>query len=258
MYDNKLHRMAVLLLTFLPMACGGSESAEAPTDEVPAAEVAKAAPDLSEAGAVSGKVSFEGEQPRRVRIRMGAEPQCEQKHSSAVYSQEVEINENGTLKNAFVWVKEGLEKYSFDPPAEPVLLNQDGCVYEPHVFGVHIGQEIKIVNSDPVTHNIHPVPRNNREWNISQSPAQEFTRSFPRQEVMVPVKCNVHPWMKTYIGVVSHPYFAATGEDGTFELKDLPPGEYTIEVWHEKFGAQEQKITVGPKESKELEFSYKG
>ena len=121
------------------------------------------------------------------------------------------INEDGTLKNVFIWVKEGLEDYKFDTPTEAATLDQDGCLYSPHVFGVQTNQKINIGNSDSVTHNIHPVPKNNREWNISQSPEQKYTRSFPRQEVMVPVKCNVHPWMKAYIGVISHPYFSVTG-----------------------------------------------
>ena len=192
------------------------------------------------------------------RIRMGAEPGCEEKHSEPVYSQEVTVNPNGTLKYSFVWVKEGLEQYSFDTPSQPVVLDQNGCLYTPHVFGVHVNQDIRILNSDPATHNIHPLPGNNREWNISQAEGQELERSFPRPEVMIPVKCNIHPWMKAYIAVVPHPYFAVTGDDGTFELNDLPPGEYTIEVWHEKYGTQEQKITVGPEESKEIEFSYSG
>ena len=137
-------------------------------------------------------------------------------------------------------------------------LDQDGCLYKPHVFGVQRGQEIRITNADSATHNIHPLPQQNREWNISQSSGQEMTRSFPRQEVMIPVKCNIHPWMKAYVGVVSHPYFTVTGEDGSFELNDLPPGDYTIQVWHEKYGTQEQQVTVAPQESQEIEFGFEG
>jgi hypothetical protein len=251
--------LLMLVLVLIPVACGGGETAEAPPEAEPAdVEPSGVAPDLSEAGSVSGKVNFAGTQPKMARIRMGAEPACEKKHTQAVVSQEVRVNDNGTLKYVFVWVKEGLGDYKFETPSQSATLDQDGCIYEPHVFGVQTKQNINILNSDPITHNIHPLPKNNREWNISQSGSQEYTRSFPRQEVMIPVKCNIHPWMKSYIGVVAHPYFAVTGEDGSFALKDLPPGDYTIQAWHERFGTLEQQVTVGPKESKEVDFSFEG
>ena len=151
-----------------------------------------------------------------------------------------------------------MEEYGFQVPSEPAVLTQDGCLYLPHILGVQVGQDITMKNSDPATHNIHPIPANNREFNISQAEGQEMAKSFPRQEVAIPVKCNIHPWMKAYIAVVPHPYFAVTGDDGTFELNDLPPGEYTIEVWHEKYGVQEQQITVDPDSSQEIDFGYSG
>lgn len=259
MFNYKFQVVSLACVAILATSCGGGETAEAPADEPSTTTASGSAPDLSQAGSVTGKVSFTGSAPDRVRIRMGAEPQCDEKHSgAAVYSEEVVVNENGTLNNVFVWVKSGLEQYQFEPSGEPAVLDQDGCVYEPHVFGVQTGQEVKVLNSDPVTHNIHPLPQQNREWNISQSPNQEIVRSFARPEVMIPVKCNIHPWMKSYIGVIPHPYFAVTGNDGTFELKDLPPGDYTIEAWHEKYGTQESQVTVGPKETREVEFSYGG
>jgi hypothetical protein len=139
------------------------------------------------------------------------------------------------------------------------VLDQDGCIYKPHVLGVMTGQNIRIKNSDPTNHNIHPLPKVNQEWNESQPPkGEEKLKSFAREEVMIPVKCNVHPWMRSYIGVVSHPFFAVTGDDGTFTIKGLPPGTYTLETWHEKFGPQDMQVTVGPKESKTVDFTYKG
>jgi plastocyanin len=260
MLNRKLHIGAVLFLVSVPLACGGGGTpAEVATDEAPAEGASQGvAPDLSQAGSVSGKVSFQGETPQMARIRMGAEPNCEAKHEGPIYSQEVIVNDNGTLKNAFVWVKTGLEEYRFETPSEPGVLDQDGCLYTPHVLGVQVGQDIRMLNSDPATHNIHPLPQQNREWNISQSSGQEMARSFPREEVMIPVKCNIHPWMKAYVGVVSHPYFAVTGDDGSFELNNLPPGEYTVQVWHEKYGTQEQQVTVEPEGSGEIEFSFEG
>ena len=132
-------------------------------------------------------------------------------------------------------------------------------MYKPHVIGVMAGQNIEIKNADPTNHNIHPLPQTNQEWNESQPPGSAAKmQTFARQEVMIPVKCNIHPWMRAYIGVVSSPFFAVTGDDGTFTIKGLPPGTYTIETWHEKYGTQDQQVTVGAKESKTVDFSFKG
>ena len=243
----------------LILSCSSGDM-EIPTETaVPADEPAAKTLDLSQAGNVTGKVTFSGQASRPARLRMGADPNCEAAHSSPVYFQQVEVSESGTLNNVFVWVKQGLEGYRFDPPKEPVTLDQKGCLYRPRVFGVQTRQDIQIRNSDLTTHNIHPLPQNNREWNQSQ-PAQgaPLLRSFPRQEIMVPVKCNIHPWMRSYIGVVLHPYFAVTGPEGAFQLKDLPPGEYTLEAWHEKLGTTEQRVTIGPSEAKKVDFSFQG
>lgn len=252
-------QILLLTLVLVPVACGDGETVETPNEIAPAAvEEPEVVLDLSQAGSVSGKVNFTGTKPKMARIRMGAEPSCEKKHAQTVVSQEVSVNKNGTLKYVFVWVKEGLDGYKFETPSQSVTLSQEGCIYKPHVFGVQTRQDIKILNGDPITHNIHPLPKNNREWNISQSSSQEYTRSFPRPEIMIPVKCNIHPWMKSYIGVVAHPYFSVTSEDGTFQLKDVPPGDYTIQAWHERFGTLEQQVTVGPEENKEVDFSFEG
>jgi hypothetical protein len=255
MLNRKLGLAAVVTVGLLISACGGADEVEAPVTEAPPAPTV----DPSEAATITGKVSFGGTVPKQVRIRMDQEPACAKQHGDAVYRQLVQVDENGGLGDVFVWVKDGLGNYSFQTPAEPTVINQKGCLYVPHVLGVQTKQEIKILNSDPTTHNIHPLPRQNREWNRSQPPsASPLVRSFPRQEVMIPVKCNIHPWMKTYIGVVSHPYFAVTSSDGTFEIGGLPPGEYTVEVWHEKLGTTEQKVTVGPQESKAVDFAFQG
>ncbi|MGH9658303.1 MAG: carboxypeptidase regulatory-like domain-containing protein [Bryobacteraceae bacterium] len=238
------------------VSCGGGGEKKA---ETPAAAPAAAPVDDASAATVTGKVAFGGAAPRINNLSMDATPACARAHSAPVKSEEVVINGNGTLRNAFVWVKAGVPERQWPAPSGAVSLDQLGCMYKPHVLGVRAGQDIDVTNSDPTNHNIHPLPKDNREWNESQPPkGDKKVKQFPRQEVMIPIKCNVHPWMKSYIGVVNHPFFAVTGEDGTYTLKGLPPGDYTVEVWHEKYGVQEQKVTVGAKESKTVDFAYKG
>jgi plastocyanin len=244
--------------------CGGDEKkAEAPKTESAAAPAAAGGgagvPDEANGGTVTGKVSFDGAKPTAKNIDMSANPVCMRAHSTAQASEEVVINGNNTVKYAFVWVKSGLPDKNWQTPTAPVVLDQEGCMYKPHVIGVMTGQPIDIKNADPTNHNIHPLPQVNQEWNESQPPGSaDKMQSFPRQEVLIPVKCNIHPWMRAYIGVVSHPFFAVTGDDGTYTLKGLPPGTYTIEIVHEKYGKQEQQVTVGAKESKTADFTIKG
>jgi plastocyanin len=250
-----------LLFTLALVACGGGGEKPAQQAE-PAAKPAETAPpaamDTANAGAITGKVSYTGAEPKLNRIKMDAEPHCATKHPTPVLSQDVVVNSNGTLRYAIVYVKTGAPAGPFPTPA-PAVLDQEGCLYKPHVLAVMAGQEIQIKNSDQTTHNIHPLPQQNREWNKSQPPGGEpLMETFAREEISIPVKCNVHPWMKAYIGVFKHPFFAVSGEDGTFTVQGVPPGDYTIEVWHEKLGAQEQKVTVGAKETKTVDFTYTG
>jgi plastocyanin len=241
--------------------CGGGEKTEAPkpADSASTAGGAAATPDLDNGATITGKVAFDGAKPVAKTIDMSAVPACSNAHKTPAKSEEVVVNDNGTLKNAFVWVKSGLPDKTWQVPAAPVALTQSGCMYQPHVIGAMAGQNLDIKNADPTNHNIHPLPTANSEWNESQPPGSpDKMQSFPRQEVLIPVKCNIHPWMRAYIGVVNHPFFAVTGDDGTFTIKGLPPGTYTIEVVHEKFGNSEQQITVGAKDSKTLDFTIKG
>jgi plastocyanin len=155
-------------------------------------------------------------------------------------------------------VKTGLEGKTFAVPAEPVTLDQNGCMYKPHVVGIQARQNLKVVTSDDTTHNIHPMPKVNREWNVSQPPkADPIMQTFSRPEESIPVKCNQHPWMKAWIHVINHPYFAVTGEDGTYEIKDLPPGTYELEAVHEQYGGQSMKVTVAAKQTATADFSYR-
>jgi len=245
--------------------CGSSETkTEAPKADSAAATPAAgggagATPDEANGGTVTGKVNFDGAKPALKKIDMSAVPACDHAHPGGATSEEVLINGNNTVKNTFVWVKAGLPDKQWAVPTTPVELDHKGCEYTPHVLGAMAGQPLAIKNNDPTNHNIHPLPTVNQEWNESQPPGSGVkTQSFPRQEVLVPVKCNVHNWMRAYVGVVNHPFFAVTGDDGTFTIKGLPPGTYTIEIVHEKFGKQEQQVTVGAKESKTADFTIKG
>jgi plastocyanin len=213
--------------------------------------------DQSTVGDVTGTVKFEGEKPKLRAIMMDQDPVCVKKHTAPVYPEDGEVNANGTLPNAFIYVKTGAEKYTFPTPTDPVTLDQDGCMYKPHVLGIMVGQDLHLISSDATTHNIHPMPKDNREWNQSQAPgAAPIDEKFARAEIMIPLKCNQHPWMRAYIGVTKSPY-AVTGSDGTYTIKGLPPGDYTIGAWTVTFGEQEMKVTVPAKGSATADFTFK-
>ncbi len=250
---------AIILIPALFLAACGGSSNEAKKETPAAAPAAAPAAEAADAGSIAGKVAFTGDKPVIKNISMDATPACARQHSTPQKSEEVIINANGTLKNVFVWLKGGVPEREFAPPSTPVVLDQHTCIYQPHVIGVMVGQEIEIRNSDDTNHNVHPLPTINREWNESQAPKSDPKRkSFPREEVLIAVKCNVHPWMRSYVGVVRHPYFAITGDDGSFTIKGVPPGEYTVEAVHEKYGKQEIKVKVDPKGAATADFSYKG
>lgn len=208
------------------------------------------------AGDIVGKVLFEGIPPQRAKLKMTADAACLKLHKDPVLSEEVLVNKNGTLKNVLVYVKEGLPARSFQSPADKVVLDQKGCIYTPHVLGIMTGQELEIRNSDPTLHNVHSLSKLNPRFNLGQpKQGMKFTRKFEKPETFK-VKCDVHPWMGAWIGVFNHPFFAVTGDDGTYSLKNLPAGEYTIEAWHEKYGTQTMKITVGVADKKTADFKY--
>jgi plastocyanin len=222
-----------------------------------ASAVAAGLPAAAGAGEIAGRVAFEGTKPKLEPIDMSKDPVCATKHNEPAYPQDGAVNSNGTLPNVFVYVKSGAAQVSA-APAQPLVFDQRGCTYHPHVFGIMVGQRLEVVSSDPTTHNVHPMPRENKEWNQSQPPgAPPIVKTFTHPEIMIPVKCNQHPWMKAYIGVTTNPYFAVTGRDGTFVIKGLPPGEYTIEAWTATFGTQERKVTVGAAGTATADFNFK-
>ncbi len=243
-------------------ACGGGKEDEFEEEEAaaPAAAPAAAAPAAAPAGGatLSGKVAFAGAAPGKETIKMDADAFCKAAHSAPVYTQEVEVNGNGTLKDVFVYVKEGVTG-SYPAPTTPVVLDQHGCQYTPHVFGLQAGQPLKILNSDGTLHNIHALPKINAEFNIGQPfKGMETVKKFDKPEVPIRFKCDVHKWMGAYVGVLPHPFFAVTDDQGNFEIKNLPPGTYMVEAWQEKYGPQTQSVTISGSESKTVDFSFKG
>jgi plastocyanin len=218
-----------------------------------AARPTSAAPD---AASITGVVKFKGTAPKPTRIDMSADPFCAQAHSSPVTTEDVLADANGDLENVVVYISDGLGAATFPIPDQPAVMEQKGCQYKPHVLAMRAGQKLNVVNSDSTTHNIHPMPNNNREWNISQPHGVPIEQVFAREEIAISVKCNVHPWMRSYIAVIKNPYFAVTAKNGSFDLKDLPPGTYTLQAWHEKLGTKMQKITVGAGETKTVDFLF--
>jgi len=260
---NKKTAWAKTTVSFLALcallttaACSKKENTEQSSNNMsePAATAPAATPiDPATVATVNGTVKFDGTAPKPAKIDMSQDPGCKGPNEA-----EAVVVDGGNLANVFVYVKDGLGSRTFDVPNDAVVLDQSGCKYHPHVLGVMAGQTVEIKNDDPTTHNIHPTPKDNREWNESQPPqAAPLQKNFAREEIMLPVKCNQHPWMKMYINVVKNPFFAVTDKSGKYEIKGLPPGDYTIAFVHEKLGEQDQKVTVAAKDTKTVDQTFK-
>jgi hypothetical protein len=258
--------LVALALISLSVACGSSDDeADDEDNSNTGTETAgaKYTPTGNE-GSIVGTVNFTGAAPAVKPISMDADPFCASSNPNA-RAEDVVVND-GKLQNVFVYIKDGktadsksITGYAFDPPAPDATLDQHGCQYHPHILGMTTAMDFKVTNSDQTAHNVHPSPKSNTEWNQSQTPGQApIVKKFTRPEILIPVKCNQHPWMKAYVGVMRLPFFAVSGADGKFEIKGLPPGTYTVVAWHEKFGEKSQSVTVGAKESKSQDFSYDG
>ena len=225
----------------------------------PAAAAPAAAAVSADAATLTGLVKFEGAAPKMTNIQMSADPYCQSQHSSAPATEEdVVTGPAGELANVFVYIKD--IKGNFPPPSAPVVIDQKGCQYHPHVNAVMVGQPLQIKNDDATLHNVHAMPNANSQFNEGQ-PVQGMvsTKHLDKPE-MTPfkIKCDVHGWMKSYMAVMPHPFYSVSQTNGTFTISNLPPGQYTVVAWHEKYGQQEQQVTVGAKESKALNFTFKG
>jgi plastocyanin len=215
-------------------------------------------------GTIAGVVSFNGTPPAPKKIDTAADPVCGQKSPNLMTDDTVV--KDGKLANVFVYIKEGsveggkkIADYSWDTPTTAVKLDQNGCHYVPHVLGVMVNQKIEITNSDATQHNIHWTPKLNPEWNQSQpNGAPPIEKTFTRSEVLVPVKCNQHPWMRSYIGVMKSPLFAVSSDTGAYEIKGVPPGKYTVVAWREGTTPEEKpmEVTVTANGSAKADFSF--
>lgn len=220
---------------------------------------AAAAPVAAEGATITGVVKFEGTAPAMPALQMAADPYCQSQHANAAAKdEEVVVGASGELANVFVYVKN--ISGSYPPPSTPVVLDQHGCQYHPHMIPIQVGQPLQIKNSDATLHNIHALPNINSQFNEGQ-PVQGMvsTKKFDKAEITpFKVKCDVHGWMKAWMAVMPNPFYSVSQSNGSFSIAGLPPGQYTIVAWHEKYGAQEQQVTVAAKESKTLNFTFKG
>ncbi len=252
-----LQKMLVLVLMPLfaiAVACGGGETPQEPLSSETTPAVTPV--DEATAGNLAGTVALEGTPPAAEQIRMNSDPVC-LKEATDTETEYFAVGNDGGLGNVFVYVKEGLDDRSFPAPSESLTLTQEGCRYQPHVFGIQVGQTLEVLNGDPTLHNIHATPELNDEFNTGQPiEGMKFERTFTSAEVMVPFRCDVHGWMNAYAGVLNHPYFAVSDNTGAFDISTLPPGNYVIEAWHEKLGTQTQNVTIGENETKEISFQF--
>lgn len=244
--------MAALLLA---AGCGGGgDAGDAGGEGEEAAAPMEHPVDAATAGAIRGTVTFTGSVPAPEPIDMSDEEVCAEKHTDPPMRHAAVVSGEGGLADVFVYVKSGLAEMQF-PQDEQEVLDQEGCIYTPHVTALRTGQTLAVRNSDDVLHNVNATPETNRGFNRGQpTSGMEFTHSFPLAEVMIPVRCDVHGWMEAYIGVTDHPYHAVSDADGAFDLDRLPPGEYEIEAWHETYGTATQMVTVP--ESGEVEVTF--
>lgn len=244
------HASAVVALVVVLAACGGGDEAPSRAGAQPV--------DPATAGTITGTVTFSGQPPAMGTLNMSSEAKCSAAHPDPVPTGDALVKD-GKVENAFVYVKEGFGSRVFPAPTGTVTIDQKGCLYSPRVVGAETGQTIRFVNSDPLLHNVHSAPTQGSAWNFSMSKQgveREITVAKP--EVMIPMRCDVHPWMHGWLGVLDHPYFAVTGPDGRFTLANVPAGEYVVASWHERFGTREARVTVAAKETKEIGFAYTG
>ena len=250
---------AGLVSAGLLVGCAKKDDARATpaAPEAKAPSISQAAPATAGTASIAGKVSFVGEAPVASALDLNADPICAGTHDSPVMGQDAIVGADGGLKNVFVYVQSGASG-DYEAPDAEVVLDQKGCVYEPHAVALQVGQTLNLLNSDSTTHNVHALPEENKPFNTSMPiPGMVIPKTFDETEIFK-VKCDVHPWMSSYIGVFDNPYFAIMGADGSFKLSGLPAGTYTVAARHEMYGEQLLEVTVGDGEAGEAAFSWGG
>ena len=241
--------IGVLLLT-LP-ACSPPSTPKPPRIPTPL--------DLSIVKTVSGQVRFKGAVPDQTTLQLGGWSACAAQYPAGLPQAADLLVYDGKLQNALVYIKAGLGDRVFAVPTEPVTSDQTGCLFLPRIMAVRVDQPLRFLNSDPTAHNVHGLPQQAQPWNFSLGmKGASRTISIETPENIIPIKCDIHGWMRAYVGVFDHPYFALTDTDGSFSLPDIPPGSYAIEAWHERLGTQEQQVTLGEKGQPELVFTFGG
>jgi hypothetical protein len=206
-------------------------------------------------GSISGKVTYEGTPARQKPIDMSKEPSCAKEHPTPITTETVVTGPGNALLNVVVYISAGAP--DDPPPAQAATVDQKGCQYLPHVIPMVVNQDLKVVNDDPTSHNIHPLAKINNEWNKSQPPGTPpFIEKFAKPE-FIPVKCNIHPWMHSSFAVLKNSHYSVSSGDGGFSLPNLPPGKYTVAAWHESYGDQTQDVTISGNETKTVNFVFK-
>jgi hypothetical protein len=265
---NKQTKVWLVLAIALSLLALGSacRSKESGTNAVNSGGTADAgAPYSGPTGTIAGVISYDGTAPEPKKIDTAADPACGKANPNLTTDDTIVTD--GKLANVFVFIKEGtvdagkkIGEYAWATPTTAVQLDQKGCHYSPHVLGIQTNQKLSITNSDQTQHNIHPTPRQNPEWNQTQpNGAPPIEKSFARPETLIPVKCNQHPWMKAYIGVMRTPFFAVSANNGTYEIKGVPPGKYTVVAWREGGANGTEKpmeVTVTANGSAKADFSF--
>jgi plastocyanin len=251
-----LKRIVCSLLALL-ICCGCKRFTEKPdTKSLPEKSTAK----LQATGesVISGHVFFTGVAPAPRVYEVNLDNACSAGHDGRRTSEDVLVNNDGGLQNVFVYISKGLEGFAFDRPSTPAVLDQRGCRFVPHVLGIQVGQPLRILNSDNTLHNVHAQAKVNKAFNLGMTVKMpEARRVFDAADIMIPIRCNVHPWMGAYIGVVDHPFYSVSDSTGFFSLRNVPAGEFTIEAWHEKFGKLSQNSAIGTSENKSIDFTFK-
>jgi len=247
----------VFALVTILAGCGTKQSSTESSDNPPVSHSSGKPVDATTAGSVTGTIKFDGAVPQMKTINMIDVPNCAKMHSAPVMTESVVPGDNGALQNVVVYLQGDFNAYSFSQAAEPVKIDQEGCIYTPHVVAVMTGDPLEVTNKDTVTHNINAMSQLHQGWNETQMQGgQPIVRRFSKEEIPLPVKCNMHPWMRFYAAVVNHPYFQVTGKDGQFALRNVPSGTYTLTAWQETYGTKKQTIVVQPKQEQAVTITF--